>query len=718
MAAGDIIAAVVNVGGYSLSVTFEGMSPAGTYATGIGTNNDPTNLKIVLAVTSEGYDNACNLGTKSRTVYGVPCQNPNLGAMRKADPNETSPDETVSGSDLVVVFALSEFIYNDDTNITVDIAAGLYNDGAVSSALVNDLAVTNNSTLDYPRAVGQWAIAQRQTIVGTTIHVEFIVFQKFGENGKPLACVKFTATDDHSNSVTTTVTDMIISADSPCGKILDYQADLDVSSMTDGDTPIVRAQCYPWIGDADSVLDTNDGVNTFPTPLYTNLEFRLDKVGVHGHTCVSSGGNNSTGTVYSSRSAAEAGNHFLAIEAALTALQSYNNTNAGHNDAGGGKIYLGEGTWTLNSSNGGTLTHWVTITRMSTALRANTIFQAAANNSAFPTFMKLSGLTYNGSTYFYGNNTRYLWVHDCAVSTTGALTVYYTHYSVATNNSGYFANRFKVYSTYRTQWALIRGNDLSSRHETYGYCVLGNNNVYIMAIASATNLMNDGGIFAYNKNMSSDTTLQVAVAGTYNISHGFAIVQNIFERISSAVEAMMAISADASVTTTNNIILWYNTIAGARCNMGYNDIAAGGPYPQVNWSEKGNLYSNYNNKDDVFGGNPDAIGGWPVGYHVGSSGNFFRASVDNAWFGEFYGLWIQKGTTAVPYNPEYIDDNSYDGSNDGNGNYHLLAASAAATLSKDALLPYDYSGAERKTPGSVGALEYGSGNSYYYMGNQ
>lgn len=704
---GDIKSVSINADGYSASITVEGLSTGGTYAFGIATKNDPTNLKIVFSLTSEGYNNAGTLGTIARTVYGVPCTAPDIGAMRKAYPDHADPDETVSGSDVVIKIALSDFIYNDDISITVDVAAGWYTQDGNASLAANDLAVTNNSTLDYAKVIGAWAVPQRQVIVGTSIHVEFVAFHRAGSAGKPVACVKFTATDDHSHSVTTTVTTLAQSSDSLWGKILVYQADLDLSTFTDGDTPTVRAQAYPWVGDADSVLDTNDGTYTFPTPKYTDLGFRLDKVGDHGHTCVSSSGNDSTGTVYSSKSSAEAGNHFLTIAAALTALQSYNNTNAGHNDAGGGWIYLGEGTWTLNSANGGTLVEWVTITRMSTAAKASTILQPAAANSAFPTFMRLYDITFSGSYYFRGYDTDCLFLDSCACNTTGSLTIWQTPYSVCRNCTGTLALAFAPYSTSNTAWGLVRGNAFSDTHNGVHFCCLGNKNtgVSVRPTTSSTPL-NDGGIYAFNRNCPSSTARQFELATADNISHGFAIVQNVFERHGSTTEPLMAISADGTSTTTNHIIMWNNTIAGARANLGYNDGASGGPYAQTNWSIKNNIISNYNNKDDVFGTNPDGYGAWPVGYRVGCSGNHTRCSINDAWFGEFQGLWAVKGTQAVPLDPLYVDDQSADGDNAGNGDYHLTDSSPSLNLAHDMVLPYDYDGRDRSSVDNPGAYTY------------
>jgi len=75
MATGTIKNLSIDSSGWILNVTVEGVSTGGTYAFGLGTNNDPSTSKIALTLTSEGYSNG-SLGTKSRTVYGVPCNFP------------------------------------------------------------------------------------------------------------------------------------------------------------------------------------------------------------------------------------------------------------------------------------------------------------------------------------------------------------------------------------------------------------------------------------------------------------------------------------------------------------------------------------------------------------------------------------------------------------------------------------------------------------------
>jgi hypothetical protein len=704
MAIGDIKSCSIESTGWYALITVDSLSTGGTYSFGMGTNNDPSVAKIVLNVTSEGYTNGV-LGTRSRTIYGVPCTVPDTGAMRKAYPNATAADETVSGSDVVIKVALSQRIFNDDTDITISVAAGWYTQGGTPSNICTSLSVTNNSTLDYPKVVGNWGIENAKVVTGN-FDVEFLAFHGYAQSGKQVDCVKITATDQHTNSVTYTVSSMSKSTRLDYKTVIAYIQTINVSTLTDDDLITIQAQAYPWIGDADSILNTNDGVNTWPTPLYTNLIYRLDKANDHGHTCVSATGNDGTGAVYGSQTLAEAGNHFLTIAAALTALAAYHNTNSGHNDAGGGTIYLDANTWTLNSTNGGTLSQWVTITQQSTATQSTAIIQADGTLAGMPTRMRLYDLTLSGSGYFSGTtSTKSLWIDKCIINTTGAVTIYSTVCSYCTYSSGTIAQGFLPYSTMNSPWVFVRGNNFSTRVRCVSYVTVGNHNVYNEdRVATNTSPLNNNGIYAFNYNTPTDTTTQFQLATVNNID-GFACIQNVLERHGVTTEPIMWISGDATTTTTNNIILQHNTLAGARTNNAYNDIASGGPYAQTNWYSKNNCWDNWNNKDDTFGSNADAIGGWSVGYHVDSSGEFYRTTSTDEWLGEFKGLYSKWGTVAVPLSPAFVDDQSTSGGNAGNGDYHLSEASPCIGLAHDLILLYDLEGEPRYANGAIGAYE-------------
>lgn len=589
MAEKTITAVSIHSEGWYAIVTLAGVEPTGaTYDYGISANNTVESAKMVFTVTSKGYDNTGAATTYTRTVYGTK-------TLRKAYPDHATLNEIDTGDDIQFYVALSDHIYADET-VTVAIAAGIWTKGADSSAAFSG-AVTNNSTNAYPKVIGNWAWPGFSYVAGN-FDIEFVAFHKFGRYQKPVACVVFTATDQHSHTWTTTVTELSKSTRGEPQCVQIYKATVDVSGFTDGDVITVQAKAYPWIGGAGACLDTNDGVNSHPTPKYTNQLYTYKTSG-HGFTRVASGGNDGTGQVYSSQSAAEAGNAYATIAAAMTALAAYHNTNAGHNDAGGGTVLLGAGTWTLNSTNGGTLSRWVTITRASGATKANAIFQAAATNSRHAKYCKLYDISWTGTNYFTGNNTDLLWIDSCTLNTTGTLSTWSTPLSYATLSSGVFARQFTTYSTSATNWGVTRGNTLTTAGYGYAYVMLGNKGVGA-SIPGANCWSGDGGIMAYNTLPAMSILAGSTLAMTVEFTHGLACVQNFAERITDNTQPLLQICGDVQAVPSNHIVIWGNTMAGQRSNMGYNDHY-NARYLHNNWCVKGNNLNECNVKGDPFG---------------------------------------------------------------------------------------------------------------------
>jgi len=693
MATGDILSFIVDSTGWYATVKVEGVGVGGAYDFGYGAKNDPTNAKITVNLTSQGYTGD-TFGTTTRSVLGVPCITNDTGAMRKVYPNETDPNETVSGSDVDIVIALSDYIYSADTSITVDFLSDWYN----SSNSVSGLSVTNNSTVSYPKPIGNWAYPGYSKVTGD-FDVEVTAFHRFD-----VAAVKISATDGSTTAIEI-ITDLTISPKADYKKVLVYESTIDTSGFNDG-IITVDFIVYPKVGNASSLLESDDAVNTWPTPLYTSQKYRLDTVGVHGFTVVDQiSGNDGTGVVYNSQVLAEAGLAYKTNKAALTAVQAYNNANAGHNDAGGGVLLLTEDTHLLWTTNGGTMSEWCTFKPISTAIKANVIIQAEGNNSTFPSMFKMQGCTYTGSTYFTGSNSMLFWIEDNDINTTGTLTCWSSPFLASTFNTGVVAKGYTQFSTAVTSWGIIRGNNHAGDINGQGYITLGNRNVSFEERGAVTNPDQSGSVYAFNYLDHGSDTVQISVGNTSDISN-VAIIQNVLIRYGSQIQPLIILSADGTTTSTENILFWHNTTVGARENLGYNDTGSGGPYPQDQWSRINNIHSNYNNKDDTFGDNPDAIGSWPVGYSVGSTGEFYRRSQDAEWIGEFQGVGVNFWDGATPLEPLYIDDQSADGGNTSGGDYHLQEISPARDIVYRDVLPYDLDGRIRKSNGSTGALEY------------
>src|SRR5574340_573445 len=271
MATGDIKSWNVRADGKTIDLVRYGNCTGWTFNFGLGANSTPTTSTPYLTVVSEGYNASAVLGTITRTVYLVPSITITTGVARKAYPNQTiadenynaGPDETTSTIDL------SDYIYDDDknggagtsgTDPTLTAPSGFATSGGNSSAAVTEMAVTTQSSaVDYPQVIGHFAIEQRRP-VNSTQTIEVFVVHKFGQNGKPVACVKIKATGATSAHVEgpNIVTSMTLSARGDLVPVYATTLALTVAAgFTRGEVVNINAVAYPWLGDADSILDSS-----------------------------------------------------------------------------------------------------------------------------------------------------------------------------------------------------------------------------------------------------------------------------------------------------------------------------------------------------------------------------------------------------------------------------------------------------------------------------
>ena len=362
MANGDILSVDIHADGWYADIKIEGLGTGGTYNFNLGVNNNPLTSRVIFNFTSEGYTDAGVLSTISRTVYGT-------NYKRQAYPNEALADETVSGSDVIVRVALHEWIFSGCTVITAEIEAGFYTESGTPNNAASGFAVTNNSTQAYQKCVGNWSWPGYTRITGSSFTLRAVCFHRSGSLKRPVRVVKFTATDQHANSVDMFVTEPEIDASIPDQRdVIEYIATIPTTSLVQGDVIDCNFTAYPWVGDAASLLYTGDGVNSQPTPLYAPIHLLNDKNNTYGVTIAvvnSSTGNDATGAVVdeSSFNPGSPPNKFLTIAKASDAIAAYNNTNHGRNDNGAGIIYLeaGNHAWVGAASSTTTPATWVTV---------------------------------------------------------------------------------------------------------------------------------------------------------------------------------------------------------------------------------------------------------------------------------------------------------------------------------------------------------------------
>jgi len=390
MAARDPISCEIRPDGWTAKVVMEGMAAGGAYSWGFGADNDPRTgtPKFVLTVVSKGFDSSGNATTHTRTIYGT-------DILRKPYTNDSQNDETNVSSNVELIIALSEFVYEKDkagagnsgTNPTVSIAAGWYSQGGDSNA-VTGMAVTNNSTLQYVRPVGNWSIPDRRVAESNTFEARFVAFHISAQDGNPVACVKFEAADENGHTASQVVASASIAAGwNDAVPVIEYVGAVDISTFTNGDTGTLNAKAYPRIG--DTPLDTADEININPSPNYAPQKFLVDRTGAYGGSeAFVDPVSGTAGGVAVARGAGNEGTTaaFQTILQAINAIIARNEAQYGRRSSDHSIVYLKEGahTWYGSGSLTGSLTAqktWLTISKAPSAVRANVTLVGQSGSS-------------------------------------------------------------------------------------------------------------------------------------------------------------------------------------------------------------------------------------------------------------------------------------------------------------------------------------------------
>lgn len=715
-ATGDILAVRIPQDslytGYAAEIDIEGLALGGTYDFGIGVNNDPDSAKVVFTVLSPGFDDEGDSTTVTHLIIGT-------HEVHQLYPNQTTADEDTSGTTLTVRIALDDIVYVGDV-LTVDIEAGFYTAGGTPNNAANDVAVTNNSTEAYPKVIVNWSWPGWQRITGATFDVKTVAFHRSARDSIPAKCVRFIATDEGSHADTTFVTTLTTEGDSL--SVTEYIGTLSSANLTQGDLVTVNFCAYPIIGDKGSLVNTADGVNTMPTPLYAPQYWLCDKTGAYGTAVavVDTLGNDGTGVVvaYSAFNPSSPPNAYKTIAGAANAIRTYNGAEYSHTDHGGAIIYLKEGS---HAFTGGTVTAanaetWVTITKFPGTTRANVLLASTNGTKQVSEKLHLLDIKMVDATVQV-DNTDYVWVDQCDLYGTNVAPFYRNichYFTDCTINSDVLRPYYATASR-----ALIRGC-VASSHGYYvrGYTILGNRINFTAEGLNddfPTGPLFENVIVAYNYLSSSDPDMTPIVSFsdvTLTQTHGIALVQNVIECHTNPVYPCKIAADDAYGNPVNNVLIWYNTMVGEHPNFAYNEIIDGsGPDYRKNWSFIGNVLDDWNFVTDghEHGGTIDATayGNHQMVYGAGMHGNAILNRIGTTNYDpRFYGLMtIDTGDTLYP---NFTNDLSYVGGNGGGGNYTPTRTSPFLSLigAGKSALPYDLAGTARKNDGTGASGAY------------
>ncbi len=737
----DAVASVaIRPDGWTADITYQGFVPGGAYALG----PDSATPALTFTVISPGFDAQAQPTTVQRQVIAtVP--------LRKPYPDQLAKTEVAVNGGVKVTVALSERIYHKDIIAECTLREGLYANGSQLSPAGRGL-VNNESTLPYPKPVGNWCEIAYERASAATHAVEFLAFHRHPQSGRQVACVEFVATDEsglHSTSVKTSA--MVASNKATGGNpVAVYRAEIPLTSLNQGENITVRARVYPFLGDAASVLDSDPSVDGFPAPNpnLTNLIFLNDKTGGHGtvYAYVSPTGNNTTAVASTTATTAEA-SPFLTIQGAAAAIRSANSSSFGRDNVSGGIIRLTEGTHAgfgaaLNTLPTGKT--WLTIESAPGTNPQNVIFTTGTHKRP-PTLVKFRNLLFQPS----GTGANHI-VIDGVVdnSTIGPPELFgawdNVEFSGLIEDQGqmvyrvgmrYFLNcRFKNLRTAltfpsgntRANTPLLAGCTMEKSsttsvnwgpHLAVGNILRdGNQLVEVNSGATSPVIPPEGFVIAFNSSFE-----QVASSG-YGSGHpsarGAAFVQNLFERIGTASGTSFTVGADSTVQPLNNIIVQYTTTTGGRTNFLYNDIGTVG-VPKNGLIQFSILYQ-FNIKTDTFthptsGPNGNRIGNWEPVHGVGFLGNIYQYAAANGPSFPYYGPTSWNGSYTgrsirIAVSPGFVNDQGFSAGNAGNGDYRLTAASVARDSVPAGLsaLPFDLDGTPRRNDGTgaIGAYEF------------
>ena len=638
MANGDIVSVTVLADGWNADVAIAGLLTGGTYDFGLGANNDPTTgtPKVVFTVTRLGFDATGSATTVVDTVYGQV-------KVQKPYPNATTTEETTGGGNVTVRIALSEPIYakdktgggNSGTDPTVTILASFYTQGGTPNNATTGLTVVNNSTLAYPKIVGNWSIPGYEKC-GATQNLRCVAFHKFARAGLQVKCVKFTIADTHSHTDTVTVT--VPTIDSTFGDqvpVVEYSATMNTSGFTQNDIVTANFIAYPHIGDSAACLDTSAGT-TPPTPLYGPQKYIADPNGTYNTNFAvvdPTSGNDTTGVAGSLVAAAAA--PCASIGGAFNKIRinsnAGTNVSAARNNCGGATIYLKDNAGGVNNF------QWMGATtptigtdpscRLLIAIypgntRSNVVINSAnagtSNHNAGKMYRiqgvkitaQLASGVFDGG--FTAGGDEDVVFDSCEFDSSANLTLYRNEvFHLLRNTITTLAQGIKPFSNVNMAPSIIRGNAINATTfdgSVFSYTFIGNSKTNTTNV----NFIDDSSVgtgcptltnqvFAFNRwtgTSSGSPLLRLRASSAEN--HGIAIVQNIIEQ-TGASQPTAQVAGDASSTVCNNVIIHHNVFVGQRANLAYNEYGAIG-LARNNWSVKNNLFDDFNIKSDTYNG--------------------------------------------------------------------------------------------------------------------
>ena len=613
------------------------------------TEFDPVGAPETFTVTRAGFD-ATGTGTTVNDTITL------MKRVRLPFPNQTT--KTVSDA------ALSNLIYAGNTIP----------------------GVVNGSALAAPLPVCMWLDHDLQRAVGQSYTARLAVAHMHARNGRPVAAVKFIATDG-TTTVTQTVSAMSVQAYAASGlSAPHFAATLNLATLTANALVTIDAIVYPWIGAAYQ-LSLNGA--TYPSSNATTLRVLNDSAYGTAYAYVDPAGNDGTG-VTSATPATAAALPYLTVAAAAAGIKAFNNTNYSRNNTAGGIIRLNAGTFTHSSfsaSTSGAIP--LVIEATNPANKATTFYQDSGSVifASIPDNVKFKDITIKrqavGNAVFFdcaNLNTSRLFFENCTMDNSGLAPQAYQFYMysvafVTLLNCGGDDLGFAIANDGKKQLNVI-----GSTHSLGAF-------TYNVAACKSLNVALRSGLFGSgNRELSKGRFIGFSFLGVANdtgISHDDTIGPEGFVLVGCVLESRAGTSAVMQLSSSSagaeNLILQSNTTVGERVLIAYSEVSAA----LKSGAQRFCVYNTFNSKGDVFAANGSYVGNWSWLHKAGHRSNAFLRGDDfgdtfgvGQWLGEVAAFGDVTGTNAVPLVADWGSDRSTTGTGAGDGNYTPGASTA------------------------------------------
>lgn len=538
---------------------------------------------------------------------------------------------------------------------------------------------------------------------------------------KPLAALAFVAKDGHGNAVTSVVDNMTVDPTLQRRiRTARYQADLDLSGMSNRSPVRLDFVAWPHIGTSNSILDTRSdrftGVTGLPTSL-TNLWDPLQEYS-SSVAIVDPAGSDTTGTVTTPGNVLSHTNWFLTTAKAAQAIRTNNAAHTwAHDDVGGGIIYVRDGitNWLGGSQSYGT--NPLAQIRIVNYPGHQPTYTTVSGNQDISDRIQIEGINIGGSGSIF-SSINYLTMQSCVISNTGtALWATCPVLWLIDCDVQHVSGGLRPFSTQNTRFhidgcnlngfsgSLNPGTMIGSWHSYRA----GASPFVLQQDTSAGQTASTDFFIWYNNEIVGlqQTSLSFWVGQNVSITNGGWIAQNVLSINTNVVSAVY--NFGGSSLAHANVVVWCCWIAGKRvAGWWYRDTGA--IETLIEWiSAIANYIENAGMKTDTFG-TADGVrtGNWPVMWGVGHRGNI-HANVDStgaeapaSFYPEFFGLssyhplgaFTNSAQWAEAISPRSVGSATVE----GEGNFRIRSTSPLnrqLIIPQDIPLPYDLDGMPR-----------------------